>query len=259
MDLIVQASSGLISVTGVEGGDVVRCGHSVADITSGMFALIGILLAIEARNRTGAGQFVDVSMLDSMISAMCSNYAYYIGSGILPGPMGTRFATIVPYRGFPCADREIIIAVASQKLWAEFCIAMGRPEWTRDPDYLDNAMRVKNRGVLEPMITELFQSNTCAYWIGKLRERGIPCTPVRNLEEVMDDPQSAERDMFPLVGATRVTGVPVKLSATPGSIPRPAPKLGEHTREALAELLGLDEAALDRLAASGVIPATATT
>jgi crotonobetainyl-CoA:carnitine CoA-transferase CaiB-like acyl-CoA transferase len=254
MDLIVQASSGLISVTGVEGGDVVRCGHSVADITSGMFALIGILLAIESRHRTGVGQFVDVSMLDSMISAMCSNFAYYIGSGILPGPMGTRFATIVPYRGFPCADREIIIAVASPKLWVEFCLAMGRPEWTNDPDYIDNAARVKNRNVLEPMIIELFRSNTCEYWIGKLRERGIPCTPVRNLEEVMNDPQASVREMFPLIGASRVTGTPVKLSATPGSVPRPAPKLGEHTREALAELLGLDEAVLDRLTKVGAIP-----
>lgn len=254
MDLIVQASSGLISVTGVEGGDVVRCGHSVADITSGMFALIGILLAVEARHRTGVGQFVDVSMLDSMISAMCSNYAYYIGAGIVPGPMGTRFATIVPYRGFPCADREIIIAVASQKLWAEFCIAMGHPEWTHDPDYIDNAMRVKNRDVLEPMIIRLFRSNTCEYWIGKLRERGIPCTPVRTLDEVMNDPQTAVREMFPMVGASRVTGPPVKLSETPGSVPCRAPKLGEHTREALSELLGLDNAALDRLAAVGAIP-----
>src|SRR6266404_1980598 len=111
MDLIVQASSGLISVTGVEGGEQVRCGHSVGDVTSGMFALIGILMAIEARHRTGLGQFVDVSMLDSMISAMASNFAYLIGSGIVPEPMGTRFATIVPYRGFPTADREIVIAV----------------------------------------------------------------------------------------------------------------------------------------------------
>ncbi len=253
MDLIVQASSGLISVTGVEGGETVRCGHSVADVTSGMFALIGILLALESRNRTGMGQFVDVSMLDSMISAMASNFAYFLGSGIVPHPMGTRFATIVPYRGFPTADREIIIAVASQKLWQEFCVAMGRPEWADDPDYASNALRVKNRGVLEPLITGIFRSNTCEYWLEKLRERGIPCTPVRRLDEVVDDPQTAAREMFPQVDGVRVTGVPVKFSETPGCVPRRAPRLGEHTTEGLRELLGLDEAGLERLREIGVI------
>src|ERR1700722_15551734 len=115
MDLIVQASSGLISTTGVEGGEPARCGHSVADVTAGMFALIGIQLALEARHKTGEGQFVDVSMLDSMISAMASNYAFYFGSGVVPEPMGTRFATIVPYRGFLTHDRENVIAGASHK------------------------------------------------------------------------------------------------------------------------------------------------
>jgi crotonobetainyl-CoA:carnitine CoA-transferase CaiB-like acyl-CoA transferase len=152
MDLILQASSGLISVTGVEGGEHVRCGHSVADITSGMFAIIGILLAVEARNRTGVGQFIDVSMLDSMISAMASNFANYFGTGVVPAAMGTRFLTIVPYRGFMAADREIVIAVASQKLWQDFCLAIERPDWADHPDYANNAVRVKNRAVLEPLI-----------------------------------------------------------------------------------------------------------
>jgi crotonobetainyl-CoA:carnitine CoA-transferase CaiB-like acyl-CoA transferase len=255
MDLIVQASSGLISMTGVEGGELVRCGHSVADITSGMFGLIGILLALQARERTGAGQFVDVSMLDSMISAMASSFAYFLGSGVVPTPLGTSFATIVPYRGFPTQDREIIIAVASQKLWEEFCVAIDRPELAEHPDYAGNSVRVKNRGVLEPLIAEIFLSNTCDHWLDKLRARGIPCTPVRTLAEVVADPQAAERQMFPNVDKTRVTGPPVKLSGTPGFIPRRAPGLGQHTREALSELLGLDTAALDRLAADGVIPA----
>jgi crotonobetainyl-CoA:carnitine CoA-transferase CaiB-like acyl-CoA transferase len=251
MDLIVQASSGLISTTGVEGGECVRSGHSVADITSGMFALIGILMAIEARHRTGAGQFVDVSMLDSMISAMASNYAYFFGSGIVPTALGTRFATIVPYRGFPTADRDIIIAVASNKLFKDFCVAIGRPELAGDPDYATNSLRVKNRGVLEPLIAGVFRSNTCAYWIDKLRAHGVPCTPVRRLDEVVADPQSEVREMFPEVDGVRVTGVPVQFSETPGEVTRRAPRLGEHTREALKELLGLDDAELDRLGSTG--------
>lgn len=253
MDLILQAASGLISVTGVEGGERVRCGHSVADITSGMFAIIGILLALEARNRTGEGQLVDVAMLDSMISAMASNFANYFGAGVVPGPMGTRFGTIVPYRGFPTADRDIVIAVASQKLWFDFCAAIERPDLAEHPDYANNAVRVKNREVLESIISQMFQTNTAAYWIERLKAHGIPSTPVRTLDEVAADPQTSERGMFPVVDGFAVTGPPVKFSATPGSVRRAAPALGQHSREILHELLGLDEASLDRLAAANII------
>jgi formyl-CoA transferase/CoA:oxalate CoA-transferase len=254
MDLIVQASSGLISTTGVEGGERVRSGHSVADITAGMFALIGIQLALEARHRTGEGQFVDVSMLDGMISAMASNYAFYFGCGIVPGPMGTRFATIVPYRGFPTGDREIVIAVASQKLWRQFCAAIERPDLAAHPDYSTNSLRVENRGVLEPLLFGILRSRTSAEWSEIFADHGIPNSPVRNLDEVANDPQSAAREMFPEAGGTRITGPPVKLSATPGAVSHPAPKLGADTRATLAELLHLDDAALDALAESGAIP-----
>jgi crotonobetainyl-CoA:carnitine CoA-transferase CaiB-like acyl-CoA transferase len=253
MDLIVQASSGLISTTGVEGGERVRSGHSVADITAGMFAIIGIQLALEARHKTGEGQFVDVSMMDGMISAMASNYAFYFGSGIIPEPMGTRFATIVPYRGFPTRDREIVIAVASQKLWRTFCTALGRSDLADHPDYATNRLRVDNRKVLEPLITEILRTRTSAEWCQLFAEHGIPCSPARNLEEVVNDPQSAAREMFPEAGGTRITGPPVKLSATPGAAKHAAPKLGADTRATLAEVLNLDEAALDTLAKSGAI------
>jgi crotonobetainyl-CoA:carnitine CoA-transferase CaiB-like acyl-CoA transferase len=253
MDLILQASSGLISVTGVEGGEHVRCGHSVADITSGMFAIIGILLAVEARHQTGAGQFIDVSMFDSMISAMASNFANYLGTGVVPGPLGTRFGTIVPYRGFAASDRDIVIAVASHKLWLDFCVAIERPDLAAHPDYATNALRVKNRQALEGLIAGIFRTDTAQHWVDRLRVHGIPIAPVRTLEEVAADPQTAERGMLPVIDGFPVTGPPVKFSETPGSVRRAAPKLGEHTREVLSELLGLSEADLDRLSSSGVI------
>jgi crotonobetainyl-CoA:carnitine CoA-transferase CaiB-like acyl-CoA transferase len=253
MDLILQAASGLISVTGVEGGERVRCGHSVADITSGMFALIGILMAVQSRSRTGEGQFVDVSMLDSMISAMASNFANFSGSQIVPGSMGTRFATIVPYRGFPTADRDIVIAVASNKLWVDFCGAIDRADLSRHPDYIDNAARVKNREVLEKLITDIFRTQPSSYWVERFRECGIPCSAVRTLDEVTADAQANERGMFPSFDGFQVTGPPVKFSATPGAIPRRSPHLGEHTREILQELLGYDATALDGLESSGII------
>ncbi len=256
MDLILQASSGLISITGTMQGDQVRCGHSVADVTAGMFALIGILMALNSRNQTGMGQFVDVSMFDSMISAMASVFANYLGAGVVPRPWGTAFSTIVPYRTFPTKDREIAIAVASDKLWTIFCETMGHPEMVDDPDYRTNALRVKNRGVLEPMLAAIFKQDTADHWSRRLNDAGVPCSPVRTIDEVVNDPQSAVRGMFPQlanVERSLVTGLPVKLSATPGQVRSGPPGIGQHSREILKELLNLNSAKLDELESAGVI------
>ncbi len=257
MDLILQASTGLISMTGTMAGEQVRCGHSVADITAGMFALIGILMALNARHQSGAGQFVDVSMYDSMISAMASVFANYLGSGIVPRPLGTTFSTIVPYRTFPTKDREVAMAVGSEKLWVSFCQAIGHPELTDHPDYRTNALRVKNRGVLEPMLADIFRSEDSEYWYQMLNAAGVPCSPVRTIDEVVKDPQSAVRQLFPqlqdLEGKSLATGLPVKFSETPGEIRTGSPMLGQHTRDVLAELLGLAPAKLDELESAGVI------
>lgn len=258
MDLIVQASSGLLSITGTEDGEQVRAGYSVADITAGMFSIIGILLALRHRDQTGNGQFVDVSMLDGMISAMTSNYMHYLGSGEAPRPLGTSFATVVPYRVFQAKDRSFALAVGSEKLWSTFCAVIGRPDLESHPDFATNADRVKNREPLEKMLAEIFSEQSAAVWLDKLRSVGIPCSLVRTLREVVDDPQTARREMFPTVehcsaGPHRITGTPVKLAATPGNPSTPAPALGQHTRAALADLLGLDDADLARLAADRIV------
>ncbi len=263
MDLIVQAASGLISITGTPEGAQVRCGHSVADVTAGMFSLIGILMALQARDRTGYGQFIDVSMFDSMISAMASNFANYLGSGIVPKPRGTAFASVVPYRTFAASDGEVAIAVGSEKLWAVFCEAIGQPALGRDPDYSTNALRLKNRDVLEPMLAAIFRTRTAAEWKQRLTRAGVPCALVRTLEDVVNDPQSAARGMFPPIqhsgaGPFRVTGLPLKFSSTPGAIETGAPLLGEHSRELLVSWLGLDEPALDQLESDAVIVVTRT-
>src|SRR5580704_4705493 len=259
MDLILQASCGLISVTGSPGGEPARCGHSVADITAGMFALIGILMALNARHTTNQGQFVDVSMFDSMISAMASNFAYYIGSGIVAEPMGTAFQTIVPYRTFPTKDyRHLAVAVGSEKLWPPFCEALGRPDLATVPEYATNFLRVKNRGVLEPLLAKIFMSHTADEMSARMTAQGVPNSPVRTIAEVVADPQSAVRRMFePVIDSAgaefKVTGTPVKLTATPGAVRGSAPYLGEHTKEALHELLQLNGSEVERLAESGVI------
>lgn len=258
MDLVVQGSSGLLSITGTADGESVRCGYGVTDVTAGLFAAIGILLALRAREITGLGQFVDVSMLDAMISTMTSNYMYYLGSGVVPRPMGTAFPTVVPYSVFHASDRAIAIAVGSEKLWSAFCRAIGRPDLAQHPDYSSNPARIHNRGVLEPLLDSVIRQRTSAEWIATFHTAGIPASPVRNFQEVVEHPQSAARQMFPemehpVAGTHHVTGTPVKLSATPGAPDAPAPQLGEHTIEALQDLLGLDAVALNALAARGVI------
>jgi len=258
MDLVMQASSGLLSITGTEEGDSVRCGYGVTDVTAGQFAVIGILLALLSREKTGMGQFVDVSMLDSMISTMSSNYMSFLGSNVVPAPMGTSFPTIVPYRCYRASDREVAIAIGSEKLWSAFCRALERPDLEKHPDYATNADRIRNRKVLEPILDSVFAKRSGAEWIERLRAEGIPASLVRDFGEVSKDPQSDLRQMFPVMdhstaGRHQVTGTPVKLSDTPGSPSLPAPLLGQHTRSVLRELFALDDRVLDDLLARGIL------
>jgi formyl-CoA transferase/CoA:oxalate CoA-transferase len=239
MDLIIQSASGLMSITGTTAGETVRSGHSVADVTAGLFALIGALMALEVRHRTGRGQFVDVSMMDGLMSTMVANFARYLASGEIPGPLGTVFGGIVPYRNYLCADREITIAVASDKLWKSFCEAIGRTDLSDHPEYRTNPLRVLNRAVLEPILEPVFRSRSAAHWVEILSQHGVPCTQVRNLKEVIDDEQTRARNMTPVVqhaaaGPIRVLGVPIQLSETPGRIASASPLLGADSQAARA-------------------------
>lgn len=258
MDLVVQSSSGLLSITGTPQGESVRCGYGVTDVTAGLFAVIGILLALRARETTGQGQFVDVSMLDAMISTMSSNYMSFLGSNVVPRPMGTAFPTVVPYRVFQTKDRAIAIAVGSERLWSAFCRAIERPDLEKHPDYETNATRIRNRAALEALLAEMFLQRPVAEWIERLQAAGIPCSLVRNFREVVEHPQCEVRQMFPIInhpaaGPHRTTGTPVKLSDTPGKPALPAPLLGQHTRCALKEFFGLDDSAIEELVARGVV------
>lgn len=253
MDLIVQCSSGLVSMTGTESGEQVRCGYSVADVTAGMFAAIGILLALRARERTGEGQYIDVAMQDCMISAMSSNYMTFLGSGITPRPLGTGFPTVAPYTVFHASDRGFAIAVGSEKLWSAFCATIGREDLERHPDYATNALRCVNRAALETVLGAVFAAVSAADWIVRLRAAGIPCTLVRTFDEVAADPQSEVREMFPVVEGHRVTGTPFRMSATPGHPSTGAPQPGEHSYAVLREVLGIDEAAVRGLVERGVV------
>jgi crotonobetainyl-CoA:carnitine CoA-transferase CaiB-like acyl-CoA transferase len=247
-----------MSVTGTANGERVRCGYSVADVSTGMFALIGILMALRSRDASGLGQFVDVSMLDSMISAMTSNFMIYLGTGSVPDPLGTAYASIVPYRAFPTQDADIAIAVGSEKLWSAFGPAIGHAELVDHRDYATNSLRVRNRVQLESFLAEIFRTDTMQNWQSKLRAAGIPASPVRRLDEVVNDPQCAVREMFPyttdpVAGQVRVVGSPIKFTNQPASALSSAPELGQHTKQTLSDWLGMDSTELSHLQAAGLI------
>jgi crotonobetainyl-CoA:carnitine CoA-transferase CaiB-like acyl-CoA transferase len=258
MDMVMQASSGLLSITGTEKGESVRSGYGVTDVTAGLFAVIGILLALRARDTTGRGQYVDVSMLDSMISTMSSNYMSYLGSGIVPKPMGTSFPTIVPYRVYRASDREVAIAVGSERLWSIFCAAIDRPDLEKHLHFQTNALRVANREELEPILERTFLTRSAVEWVERLQASGVPSSLARTFGEVAEHPQSEIREMFPVLnhltaGTHKVTGTPIKLSETPGHPNLPAPLLGQHTRNVLKDVFDLTDDRIDDLIAREIV------
>lgn len=258
MDLILQCSSGLVSMTGTPDGEEVRSGYSVADITAGLFAVIGILTALRYRDQCGDGQFVDISMFDAMISAMSSNFSSFLGSGIDPRPMGTSFGTIVPYRCYAAADRNFAIAIGSEKLWLTLCEVIERPDLAGHPDFLTNSERVANRAALDRILEDIFRKRSATDWTSRMNAAGIPCSLVRTFSEVLNDPQATVREMFPSLdhpraGQHKVTGAPVKFSLPHHQHRLAAPLLGQHTRQVLRDLLMIGDSELEKLFASAVI------
>ena len=257
-DLIVQSSSGLVSITGTEAGEQVRCGYSVADISAGLFSVISILAALQARERTGLGQHIDVAMLDSMISGMISSYMTYLGSGRTPRPLGTAFPTVVPYRIFQAEDRGFAIAIGSERLWSALCKLISRPDLESHPKFATNAVRITHREELEKILADIFRLRPASEWLRDLSSVGIPCSLAHTFPEVVAHPQAAFRGMFPEIihptaGPHRVTGSPFKFSMSPSGSNQPAPLLGQHTHQVLEALLGLDADTLDKLASDGII------
>jgi CoA:oxalate CoA-transferase len=259
LDLILQAESGMMSVTGEEGGRGVRCGVSIADMTAGMYAAFGIMTALRARERTGHGQQVDVSMLEGQLGLLQTMVCAYLADGAVPAPMGTAYKALLPYQTFRTKTQDLALAVGSEKLWKDFCPLIGAPEMTDDPRWKDNAARVKNRPSLIARLQEIFLTKTYAEWEALLVPAGIPMGAINTMDRVVEHPQVKARDVLvecehPTAGKVRVVGPPVRLSDTPGGVRAPAPLLGEHTEAVLREMLGLDAAAVERLRRLGAIP-----
>jgi crotonobetainyl-CoA:carnitine CoA-transferase CaiB-like acyl-CoA transferase len=257
LDLVVQAESGMISVTGPEAGGGVRCGISIADITAGMFAAFGIVTAIHARRSSGDGQFIDMSMLEGQLSILSGVIGTYIADGEVPGPMGTAYKALLPYQTFRTRTRDVAIGVGSDRLWRIFCEAIGLPELAGDARFATNALRAANRRALVDALQAAFLTKSYEEWESILIEAGVPVGAINSIADVVEHPQARARGALvdtdhPTAGRVRVVAPPVRLSETPGTLRRPAPRLGEHTKEVLGGI-GMDAEQIARLEAAGVI------
>jgi len=258
LDLVVQAESGMISITGEPGGHGVRCGVSIADITAGMNAAFAVLTALHARERTGRGQFVDVSMLEGQLSIMTGVFGAYVADGLVPAPLGTAYGMLLPYQTFRTKTRDIAIGVGSDKLWKAFCPLLGLASLVDDPRYASNKDRNANRETLIDALQGAFQTKTYEEWEAILLPAGIPMGAINTVDAVVDHPQVAARQAIvtcdhPTAGSIRMTGPPVRLSETPGAVRRPAPRIGEHTDEVLRERIGMTDGDIARLRSAKVI------
>jgi len=256
-DAVAQAVSGMMSVTGEPGGEPVRSGTSLADTGAGMWAVIGILAALHAREATGRGQLVDVSLLDGQVAWLTYVAGKYFATGVTPGRHGSAHESLTPYQVLPTADEPLMVAVGSDGLWRRFAEAIGRSELAGDPRFATNPDRVRNRDTLIPLITEVLAGRGCAEWTERLNEAGVPAGPVNTVPAALEHPQVAAREMVaeiehPVAGTVKMLGSPIKLSAQPASIRRPPPMLGQHTGEILAEA-GYSTAEISDLRAAGVI------
>jgi len=258
LDLVVQAESGMLSITGEPGGRGVRAGVSIADITAGMYAAFGILTALHARQATGRGQFIDVSMLDGQLGILSGMIGAYLADGIVPGPLGTAYGALLPYQTFRTRTRDVAIGVGSDKLWRTFCPLLGLAHVADDPRYATNAARNANRPSLVATLQEAFLTKTYEEWEAILLPAGIPMGAINTIDAVVAHPQVSARSglvesTHPVAGTIRMTAPPVRLSETPGAVRAPAPLLGEHTEQVLRERLTLDDEEIARLRRAGVI------
>ena len=256
-DLIAQGFAGLMSITGEPGGPPAKSGTSIADINAGIFAALGIVSALFARQSTGRGQLVETSLMEAAIQQTYWQAAMYWATGENPGPTGSAHILTAPYQAFPTADGWINIGGANQPNWERIVKVIGKPELASDPRFLTNGDRMKNLGALTPVIAEALKKRKSADWIREFDAAGVPVGPVNKIGDMLADPQVAHREMVvevdhPRAGAIKALGFPVKFSETPASVTRPAPLLGEHTREIL-QSLGYDGAAIDALVREGAV------
>ena len=256
-DLVTQGMSGIMSLTGEPGGNPTKTGVPITDLNAGFYAAYGILNAYIQRLKTGKGQLVDTSLLEGGLAYTFWESAIFFATGASPKPGGSAHRLTAPYQSFPTIDGHINIGAATQSNWIRLCGAIDRSDLLNEKKFYANTDRMENLEELQSNLNKTFRSKTTAEWLKILEQAGVPCGPVYNMEQAYNDPQVLSRDMLveiehPVAGLIKNIGIPVKLSDTPGSIRRPAPSLGQHTDEILAQF-GYTQQESGSYKASGIV------
>jgi crotonobetainyl-CoA:carnitine CoA-transferase CaiB-like acyl-CoA transferase len=257
-DLIVQAESGVMDLTGFPDGPPVKVGNSIADLVAGMSGAHGVTLALLARQRTRRGQKVEVAMLDVMASLLTYQAGMYLNAGRTPARRGNEHPSIVPYEVFKAADGYLALGVANNSLWERCCAALERPDLAKDPRYATEAARVEHRATLVPLLNEVLGARPAEQWMKRLEAVGVPAGRIRTVPEVCESEHLRARGMLVALphtkaGTVRMMGVPIRLHGTPGKARTAAPVLGGDTDAVLTRVLGVRRAEVQRLRAAGVL------
>jgi CoA:oxalate CoA-transferase len=257
-DMVAQAYSGLMSITGPEGGPPCRVGTSVGDIISGNHAAFGIMAALFNREKTGRGQRLDISMIDSLFATLENAVAQYTILGETPAPLGGMHPSITPFQGYRTQDSWIIAAIGTDQLFARFCKVIGNESLKDDPRFTKNSLRTKHRNELNGIIDPIMKTKTTAQWGKIFTEASLPYSPINTVKEICEDAHIKYRNMIveidqPKVGKMRITNSPIRLSETPGKVYAPAPFLGQHSEDILRDVLGYKQEQIEKLKETGVI------
>ena len=258
LDIIIQAISGYMAITGEPGRPPARVGIPLADLSGGIFSCKAILAALYARERTGRGCRVETSMFDAMLNLLSYMGTLYLTAGELPTPQGSAHEFTVPWQAFQVKDGYVVIATRQENFWRKLCVVLGEPGLAADPRFAMNPKRLENRAILIPMIENIMRTRTVAEWLEKLRAAEVPAAPVNNLDGPFAEPPVAEREMIveydhPEVGKVRLPGNPIKMSGMSGTISNPAPLLGEHTDAILRQVLSLSADEIASLRRRGAV------
>jgi formyl-CoA transferase len=261
-DFMIQGMGGVMSITGerddLPGGGPQRVGIPIADIMTGMYATVAICAALAHRETSGAGQHLDLALLDTQVGVLANQGMNFLATGQPPGRIGNAHPNIVPYQPFRTKDGDVILACGNDNLFNKFCEMAGCQHLASDPRFSTNSKRVENRDAITALLAEIFRKRTTKEWCDALEAAGVPNGPINNLKQVFDEPQVAARGMrieleHPLAGKVPLIASPMKFSGTPLEHRAAPPTLGQHTDEVLSRLLGLGEAAIAKLRAEGVI------
>ncbi|MGQ9845750.1 MAG: CaiB/BaiF CoA transferase family protein [Caldisericia bacterium] len=257
-DMVAQAYSGLVSITGPVGGPPCRVGTSVGDIVAGHQCAIAILAALWYREKTGVGQKIDISMLDGLVYILENAIVRYTVTGEIPKPLGTMHPTITPFQGYKTKDEWIIIPLGNDQLWTKFCEIVDRKDLLEDPRFKTNKSRTEHRDELNKILYKIFESKSYKEWEELFEKNGLPYSPINTIDKVVNDPIVNYRKMVveidqPKVGKMKIAGSPFKMSETPGQVWSAAPLLGEHTDEILSNILNYSKEKIDSLRNEEVI------